>query len=145
MGWLDKLVGKSEMIKDLDHVAIVVSDMDRAIEFYTQILELKLILDGRLNGGEKKSFVGTKSKAIIALSEDKNRALQKGEYAEGVNHVAFGVDDIEKSSQVLKDKGIEFIEIKMGDDGKAKAYHFLDPDGLELEIYVDTDKEVPQY
>jgi hypothetical protein len=59
--------------------------------------------------------------------------------------VAFGVDDIEKSSQVLKDKGIEFIEIKMGDDGKAKAYHFLDPDRLELEIYGYTDKEVPQY
>ena len=37
------------------------------------------------------------------------------------------------------------VEIKVGDDGKGKAYHFLDPDGLELEIYGDTGKEVPQY
>lgn len=145
MGWLDKLVGKSEMIKDLDHVAIVVSDMDRSIEFYTHILELKLILDGRTGGGEKKSFLGTKSKAIVALSENKKRSLQKGDYIEGVNHVAFGVEDVEKSSQVLKDRGVDFVEIKMGEDGNPQAYHFLDPDGLELEIYGKSDKEVPQY
>lgn len=145
MGWLDKIVGKEEMIKNLDHVAIVVSDMDRAIEFYTEVLGLRLILDGRPEGGEKKSFLGTKSKALVALSEDKNRSAQKGEYVQGVNHVAFGVDDVEKSSRILKERGVAFIEIKVGDDGKGKAYHFLDPDGLELEIYGDSGEEVPQY
>ncbi|MEE9239375.1 MAG: VOC family protein [Thermodesulfobacteriota bacterium] len=145
MGWLDKLVGKDEMIKDLNHIAIVVSDMDRAIEFYTEVLGLRLILDGRPKGGEKKSFLGTKSKAIVALSENKNRTVQKGEYVDGVNHVAFGVDDVDKSSRILKDRGVQFVEIKVGEDGKPNAYHFLDPDGLELEIYGDTGKEVPQY
>ena len=145
MGWLDKIVGKEEMIKNLDHVAIVVSDMDRAIEFYTEVLGLRLILDGRTEGGEKKSFLGTKSKVLIALSEDKNRSAQIGEYVQGVNHVAFGVDDVEKSSRILKERGVTFIEIKVGDDGKGKAYHFLDPDGLELEIYGDSGEEVPQY
>lgn len=145
MGWLDKLIGSNEMIKDLNHVAIVVSDMDRSITFYTEVLGLILILDGRVQGGEKKSFLGTKSKAIVALSEDKNRSIDKGHYAEGVNHVAFGVANAEKSSEILKEKGVEFIEIKMGDDGRPKAYHFLDPDGLELEIYSESDKEVPKY
>ena len=145
MGWLDKLTGKDEMIKNLDHVAIVVGDMDRAIEFYTEVLGLRLILDGRPKGGGKNSFLGTKSKAIVALSENKNRIVQKCEHVDGVNHVAFGVDDVDKSSQILKERGVEFIEIKVGDDGKGKAYHFLDPDGLELEIYGETGKEVPQY
>lgn len=145
MGWLDKLIGKNEMISGLDHVAIVVSDMDRSIKFYTEVLGLSLILDGRSSGGEKKSFLGTKSKAIVALSEDKTRSADKAGYVEGVNHVAFSVVDAEKSSQVLKNKGVEFIEIKMDDDGRPKAYHFLDPDGLELEIYTETQKEVPQY
>jgi catechol 2,3-dioxygenase-like lactoylglutathione lyase family enzyme len=145
MGWLDKLTGKQEMIKNLDHVAIIVSDMDRAIEFYSEVLGLILILDGRPKGGEKKSFLGTKSKAIVALSEDKNRTMEKGEYIAGVNHVAFGVDDVEKSSRTLKERGVQFVEIKVGEDGKPNAYHFVDPDGLELEIYGDTGKEVPQY
>lgn len=145
MGWLDKLTGQEEMIKGLDHVAIVVSDMDRSIIFYTEVLGLKLLLDGRSSGPEKKSFLGTRSKAIIALSEDKNRLTQKGQYAEGVNHVAFGVDNIDKSSRMLTDKGVKFVEIKMGDDGNPEAYHFLDPDGLELEIYCQSEKEVPKY
>ncbi len=145
MGWLDKIIGKEGIIKDLDHVAIVVSDMDRAIEFYTGVLGLRLIVDGRPKGGEKKSFLGTKSKALVALSEDNNRAIKRGEYVEGVNHVAFGVDDVEKSSRILKERGVEFIEIKLGDDGKPKAYHFLDPDGVELEICGNTGEEVPQY
>jgi len=145
MGWLDKIIGKEGIIKDLDHVAIVVSDMDRAIEFYTGVLGLRLIVDGRSKGGEKKSFLGTKSKALVALSEDNNRAIKRGEYVEGVNHVAFGVNDVEKSSLILKERGVEFIEIKLGDDGKPKAYHFLDPDGVELEICGNTGEEVPQY
>ncbi len=145
MGWLEKLVGKKEMIKGLDHVAIVVSDMDRSIDFYTDVLGLTLIIDGRASGGEKKSFLGTQSRAIVALSENKNRSIDKGGYVEGVNHVAFAVIDAQESSEVLKGKGIEFIEVKKGDDGKPKAYHFLDPDGLELEIYTETEKEVPQY
>lgn len=145
MGWLDRLTGKGEMIKNLDHVAIVVSDMDRAIEFYTAVLGLKLISDGRSKGGQKKSFLGTKSKAIVALSEDKHRTVQRGEYVDGVNHVAFGVDDVEESSHVLKERGVQFIEIKVGEDGKPNAYHFLDPDGVELEICREAGKEVPQY
>mgnify|MGYP000143501868 FL=1 len=56
MRWLDKLTGKDEMIKNLDHVAIVVGDMDRAIEFYTEVLGLRLILDGRPKGGGKIVF-----------------------------------------------------------------------------------------
>ena len=145
MGILDKIIGKKEMIKGLDHIAIIVSDMDRSIKFYTEILELRLILDGRAGGGEKKSFLGTKSKAIVALSEDKNRLIQKGDYVEGVNHVAFGVDDLGKSSRILQDRGVEFVEIKKGEDGKPEAYHFLDPDGLELEICGQSEKEVPKY
>lgn len=144
MGLFDKITGKKEMINGLDHVAIVVSDMDRSIVFYTEVLDLKLILDGRASGGEKKSFLGTKSKAIVALSEDKNRSNPKNENIEGVNHIAFGVDDLLKASNTLEERGVEFIEVKTGDDGKPQAYHFLDPDGLELEIYCQSE-EVPKY
>jgi lactoylglutathione lyase len=145
MEWLRKLRGKSVMIKQIDHAAIVVSDMDRAFEFYSVVLGLDVILDGRKSGGQKKSFLGAKKQVILALTEDKNRTSADTASVEGVNHIAFLVGDLEKSSRLLKERGVSFIEEKKDSDGKITAYHFLDPDGLELEICAASENEVPQY
>ncbi len=145
MEWLRKLIGKDGLIKQIDHAAIVVSDIDRAIEFYSDVLGLDVILDGRESGEQKKSFLGTKKQVLIALTEDKNRAARGAAYVEGVNHLAFLVGDLEKSSRLLKEKGIRFIEEKKDESGKITAYHFLDPDGLELEICMASENEIPQY
>lgn len=94
MKWVSDIIGGKVLIKGLDHIALIVSDMDRAIEFYTAVLGLKLIKDGRPEGGMKKTFVGTGNRAILALTEDKERRrLQSGSVG-GVNHVAFCVDDV---------------------------------------------------
>lgn len=145
MKWLRNMMGGAGMVKGIDHAAIVVSDMDRAFEFYTGVLGLRVILDGRKEGGQKKSFLGTKSHALIALTEDKNRTNRDAGCVEGVNHIAFFVEDLNKSSLLLKERGVSFIEEKTDENGKVTAYHFLDPDGLELEICTAAGKEVPQY
>ena len=145
MRWIKDLVGADTSIRGIDHVAIVVSDMDRSIEFYSRVLGLTLIQDGRKEGGKKKTFLGTKSRTLVALAEDKNRSKEMGEYAEGVSHVAFLVDEVEKAAEALRKKGVEFIEEKVDKGGKSRAYHFLDPDGLELEIYGETSESVPPY
>jgi catechol 2,3-dioxygenase-like lactoylglutathione lyase family enzyme len=143
MSWLSNITRGKTLIRGLDHVAVVVSDMDRSIEFYTAILGMKLIKDGRAEGGLKKSFIGTDKKAVLALTEEKDGSGRGG--ARGVNHIAFFVDDIERAGGLLRERGVGFIEEKVGQDGRTKAYHFLDPDGLELEICVETGKEAPQY
>ena len=145
MKWLRKIKGDDGMVKKIDHAAIVVSDMDRAFEFYAGVLGLYVILDGRKEGGQKKSFLGTKSHALIALAEDKNRTNDRAGYVEGVNHIAFFVEDLDKSSLLLTQRGVRFIEEKTDENGKITAYHFLDPDGLELEICTAAEKGVPQY
>ncbi len=145
MSWLSNITRGKTLIRGLDHVAVVVSDMDRSIEFYTALLGMKLIKDGRAEGGLKKSFIGTDKKAILAMTEEKGGSGRGGGSAGGVNHVAFYVDDIERVGGLLREKGVRFIEEKVGQDGRTKAYHFLDPDGLELEICVETGKEAPQY
>lgn len=145
MQWLRKLRGKGGMIKRIDHAAVVVSDMDRAFEFYSGVLGLDVILDGRDSGGQKKSFLGTNKQVLIALTEDENRVKGSAVHTEGVNHIAFLVGDLKKSSLLLKEKGVSFIEEKKDKNGKITAYHFLDPDGLELEICTASENEVPQY
>lgn len=141
MKWLKKMLGsEKDRVGGIDHAAIVVTDMDRAIGFYSGILGLEIIRDGRPEGGDKKTFLGNKNGVFLAVTEDKNRPS-----GGPVNHIAFKVDDIEAAARRLKDSGIRFIEEKTGPGGEPTAYHFLDPDGLELEICVPAPNEVPQY
>jgi len=148
MRWIKSLFGGGGMIKGIDHVAIVVTDMDRAIEFYSGVLGLTVHRDGRGDGGEggeKKSFLGTGDRTLVALTEDEGRAKREAGVVEGVAHVAFKVADVEAAREALRQRGVEFIEEKLDRDGRGYAYHFLDPDGLELEIYGDTGEAVPPY
>lgn len=133
------------MIKGIDHVAIVVWDMDRSLKFYNEVLGLRIHHDGRKEGGSKKSFLGNKSETLVALTEDENRGKEGTRIVESVAHIAFRVDDVEKAGKLLKERGVEFIEEKLDKDGKRKSYHFLDPDGLELEIYGKTGQIIPPY
>lgn len=145
MKWISDILGGKTLLRGLDHVAIVVSDMDRSIEFYTGVLGLKLIKDGRQEGGLKKTFIGTEKKAVLALTEDRSLSRESGGSAESVNHIAFYVDDIEGVGRLLGERGVRFIEEKAGEDGRVRACHFLDPDGVELEICVETGRDAPQY
>ena len=141
MKWLRSLLsGEKDSVGGIDHVAIVVTDMDRALGFYSGVLGLEIISDGRPKGGDRKTFLGNKSGVFLAVTEDKNRSA-----GGPVNHIAFRVGDVLALGQRLKNAGITFTEEKTGPDGKPTAYHFLDPDGLELEICAPAPNKVPQY
>ena len=135
MGTFSDLVGVDTIIKGLDHVVIVVSNMDRSLDFYGNALGLIIHHDGRKDGGDKKSFLGTKSSTLVVLMEDPNRGKGQSECVQSIGHLAFSVDNVEKVKEELRAKGIKFIEVKADKAKNTKAYHFLDPDGLELEIY----------
>lgn len=145
MKWIKNLMRSDTFIAGIDHIAIVVSDIDRSIAFYNEVLGLTLLKDGRNAGAEKKSFLGTKDHTLIALTEDKALRRDKSQIVESVAHVAFKVANVEKARETLRGKGVTFIEEKVEKGGKVKAYHFLDPDGLELEIYGETGESVPPY
>lgn len=144
MDILKKLRNDEQFISGLDHIAIVVKDMDRSISFYTEILNLALLYDGRGDGGDKKSFLGKKEKSFVALTENSSKNMDDN-IVESVSHIAFKVENVEEAKEVLEKRGIEFVEIKVSEDGQSKAYHFLDPDGFELEIYGGTGEIIPAY
>jgi len=141
---MDRIRKDEPFLKGVDHVAIIVKNMDMSIKFYSEVLGMVVVYDGRKDGGEKKSFLGIKEKAFVALTENPDKDTEN-KISESVSHIAFRVENVEKSRETLESRGVEFTKEKTGADGKTKAYHFLDPDGLELEIYGGTGEITPAY
>ncbi|WP_029521134.1 VOC family protein [Persephonella sp. IF05-L8] len=125
----------------IHHVAVSVSNMEKAVEFYSILgfkeltgykddnLEIKhLYIDGFIL--ELFCFKEHISKEALELWEDLKRI--------GVKHFALSVSDIKKAKEYLLNKGIiqEDIEIKKGRTGI--LYFFIkDPDGNFVEIVED--------
>ena len=82
---------------------------------------------------------------MVAFTEEEDRGGERAGFVEGVTHIAFRVDDVERASKILRERGVKFVEEKLDKGGKKKGYHFLDPDGLELEIYGKTGEIIPTY
>lgn len=122
------------MLKGVDHVDLVVSDMDEAIAFYTEKLGLTLRYDGRQDGGRKHTFLGDERASFVALEEASAFQI-KGSETQRLGHLAFAVDDVEAACAELARRGVAITGERTNEDGKAKSYYFSGPDGIRLEIY----------
>ena len=122
------------MLKGVDHVDLVVSDMDQAVAFYTEKLGLKIRHDGRPDGGRKHTFLGDATSSFMALEEEPGFQVE-GSGKQRLGHLAFAVDDVEAARAELSQGGVAITGERADEDGKAKSYYFSGPDGIRLEIY----------
>lgn len=95
--------------KRIDHVGIVVKDLDASIRFYTEVvgLEVKSRFT-HTNGVLQLAFLGFggSGETEVELIQGYNDNLP----TEGkVHHVAFTVDDIEAEYERVKRLGVSFI------------------------------------
>jgi catechol 2,3-dioxygenase-like lactoylglutathione lyase family enzyme len=100
------------------NVTVMVSNMDRAIKFYTETLGLKL---GKRYGDHWAEIQAPGMTIGLHPSKEKH---QKGSVSIGLN-----VESRDKAVEELKKKGIEF---HLKDDDATKLAFFHDPDGTEL-------------
>jgi catechol 2,3-dioxygenase-like lactoylglutathione lyase family enzyme len=122
------------MLKGVDHVDLVVSNMDQAIAFYTEKLGLKIGHDGRPDGGRKHTFLGDGAASFVALEEEPGFQTDRSG-KQRLGHLAFAVDDVEAAHAELIRRGVPITGERTDEDGKAKSYYFSGPDGIRLEIY----------
>jgi lactoylglutathione lyase len=98
----------------MEHVAIMVTDMEQTIQFYSEIFGFKVRLRGRKPDREMAFlFLPSQPNMEIELIQEFETTNQ---YSESgiVNHLAFTVEDIETTIGYLKGKDITFTsdEIK---------------------------------
>ena len=129
-------------ITELDHIVLNVSDIERSLSFYTEVLGLKGERVDEFKSG-KVGFpsVRINEGTIIDLFPTK----QPGGPADGkknsgnLNHfcMVVGPDDFTGITEYLAANKIAIREgpvSRWGARGRATSVYFLDPDGNEVEI-----------
>ncbi|MGI6083599.1 MAG: VOC family protein [Limnochordia bacterium] len=120
------------MISKVEHIGIMVSDLDRSIAFYRDVLGLELIERLKNNTAEIAFFkVGDVEIELVAGSS------APYEKTDGiVNHLTFTVTDLDAALQMLKDKGVELINSEpVPIWGGMRVLFFRGPDGEKLEFF----------
>ncbi|MDP4084891.1 MAG: VOC family protein [Bacillota bacterium] len=123
-------------IKKLEHVGVMVNDLETSISFYRDILGLDLIEHLQLEDSAiQLVFLGNKETGQIFVELVSGR--NKNYPDEGkVNHIAFTVENIEEEIERLKSLKVIFTntEILSFKNG-TKYIFFKGPDGEKLELF----------
>ena len=129
------------MVKKIDHIGIAVSNLEEALKFYEGVLGMNL--QGTEIVEEQKvkvAFLPVGDTEIELLeSTDKDGPIARfiEKKGEGIQHIAYRVDDIEKEIEEMKQKGIRMIdEVPRYGAGGAKIA-FLHPkstNGVLIEL-----------
>lgn len=140
------------MIINVNHTSFTVSDLDRSISFYRNLLGLELIsLTGRDPAFSEKVTGIPGANLKIAYLQAPGHRLELIQYLSpsgekldcrtnniGSAHLAFNVDNLPALYADLKAKGVQFksepLEVPAGPNKGTMAVYFTDPDGITLEF-----------
>lgn len=138
-------------MKAVRHTGIVVSNLEKSLHFYRDILGLKVQRDMLEEGEFIDNISGLKNVKVrtIKMSADDNNLIELLYYEShkrkprknnelpniGVSHPAFTVENIDYEYKRLKEKGVKFnCPPQISPDGKAKVTFCYDPDGVSIEL-----------
>lgn len=125
------------MLKAIHHVAIICADYEVSKDFYTRILELKVLAEHYRaeRASYKLDLLLPDGSQLELFSFPNPPARPSRPEAQGLRHLAFRVDSIEDVVKRIQSQGIEVEPVRI-DEYTGKSYTFFqDPDGLPLELY----------
>jgi len=132
------------MIKTIEAIVIIVNDLPKSVEFYTDVLGFSIsnkidMAEVGLSAvfvemdGSRIGLMNYKGKKIPKRSDiDK---IKLGESSIPINdHLTFSVDDIEATTTELKGKGVVFNLEPLSMEGGIEVAFFKDPEGVQIEL-----------
>ena len=133
------------MIKGIGHVAFKVTDMEKSLHFYCDILGGKKAFSMDRDGKPWIQYVALADGVFIELFYDGTPRTEKNddEHLTGFLHTCIEVDDIyEIAEQIKKNGGAMFVEPMKGCDNNYQAW-VIDPDGNRIE-FMKLEPDSPQ-
>ena len=137
----------------LSYVGIRVRDLNRSLNFYTKLFGLKEVARGdntRFGGGEYVLLRDAKSGIKLELNWYPPGSSYAVPYTpgEGLDHIAFRVNNVRDTVKSLVEKGVEIAEIAPllaepipdpSRPGWFRVAYVKDPDGNWIELYQHAD------
>jgi methylmalonyl-CoA/ethylmalonyl-CoA epimerase len=102
-----------QLVKKIDHIGIAVHSIEKALPFYTDILNLTLLGIEEVESEKVKiAFLKigeSKLELLEPLSKEGAIANFLEKRGEGIHHIALAVDSIQERIDEIKEKGIRMI------------------------------------
>jgi len=119
------------------YVGIRVTNLQKSVDFYTKILGMKVINQSKIDQ--------TKGRVVVLQCEKSNFLLELNYYekdssyntkydvGEGLDHLAFKVDSLEKALEEAREAGHKTV-LELRAEGGRWAY-IEDPNGIWIELF----------
>lgn len=134
------------MIKRIDHIAIVVRNLNNALEFFQETLGLEL--EGISEEPEQHVTVAflpvgdTEVELLEPDATDSGVWMYLEKRGEGIHHICFEVTDLDAALARLKEAGVDLINAEPVTNSRGQRLAFIHPKaahGVLIELY-----EAPQ-
>ena len=118
------------MVLKIEHIGIVVKDLEKSLHPYQDLLGLPLkeTEELELKGSKYRIAFLPASGVNLELVETSSTSGMAAEFlrdhGEGIHHIAFEVEDLDKTMEGLKAQGVQFVWDKplQGSRGSKVAY-----------------------
>lgn len=119
------------MLTKIDHLGIAVHDLDKSVEYYENSLGLSCHGREEVDSQKVKTAFfeigGVHLELLEPTSKDSPIAKFLEKNGEGIHHVAFRTDDIEKQLEQASNSGVQLIHEAPFEGAANKLVAFLHP------------------
>ena len=144
------------VVRGLHHTCYTVSDLDRSIAFYRDLLGCEVLAEQEKEGGYLAAIVGYPD-AHVRMAHlrvpGEEHVIELFEYLApvgtradveprnvGASHLCFLVDDLPTLYEQLREKGVDSfvsppVEVDTGVNKGGYALYLRDPDGISVELF----------
>jgi catechol 2,3-dioxygenase-like lactoylglutathione lyase family enzyme len=122
--WRDHVLN----VTGFNHLTLRISDLERSLSFYTDVLGMRLVHRGRTD-----AYLEWGCAWICLLEREKADLPSAGA---GMDHVAFSISDEDfwNAVETLRKNGVSFVREPV-ERGGGLSVQFRDPDGIVLELF----------
>ena len=125
------------VVKELGHLVLYVRDLQTSRHFYGELLGWKQV--GKYGGAAAAFSSGRTHHELLLIQVGANAAPIPSKPRVGLYHFGLKIgetdDELRAAIAGLRERGVPITG--MSDHGVTHSVYLLDPDGNEIEIYID--------